>query len=255
MVPHTEDGRVLFAVPWLNRVIVGTTDTAVDRPSETPVPLDQEIDFLLRHASRYLQKSPTRKDVLSMFAGLRPLIKSGSAHSTAEISRDHSLLVSNSGLLTITGGKWTTYRRMAQDTIDKALVIGGFGERPCKTETLAIHGAMNVASHNDARQGFGTDLKEIEKTLLHFPERVAPLHPNLPYLEADVYWAIEHEMAQTLEDVLSRRTRCLLLDARATQEIAPRVSQILAQVLGKDENWRRAELEKFLTLTQTYLTE
>ena len=232
MVPHTDDGRVLFAIPWHQVVVVGTTDTPVAEASLEPVPLEEEVEFLLSHAARYLTKDPQRGDVLSCFAGLRPLVGSNVDGDTSSISRDHSLTVSASGLLTITGGKWTTYRKMAEDVVDHALTLGDLEPRPCVTQQFPIHGYHRHAERFGALAFYGSDATEIE-LLAETDERLrAPLHPRLGITGAEVRWACRREMARTVDDVLSRRTRCLLFDAQAAIEVAPRVAELMATELG-----------------------
>ncbi|HUF14091.1 MAG TPA: glycerol-3-phosphate dehydrogenase/oxidase [Longimicrobiales bacterium] len=256
MVPHTDDGRVLFAVPWHGRVIVGTTDTAVEHAELEPRALDEEVDFLLSHAARYLAHDPTRADVLSVFAGLRPLVKPADSRETASIARDHTLLTSASGLVTITGGKWTTYRKMAQDTVDQAIVVGGLEPRACETDTLALHGYIGEApSSRHPRSMYGSDEAALDSLEHERPELAAPLHEKLPYRLSEVVWAVRHEMARTLEDVLSRRTRSLLLDARAAAQAAPAVVALMATELGRDEAWQRAQLAAFERLAAAYRLE
>ena len=256
MVPHTDDGRVLFAVPWHGRVIVGTTDTAVDHAELEPRPLDEEVDFVLAHAARYLAHDPTRADVLSVFAGLRPLVRPPDSRDTASISRDHTLVTSSSGLVTITGGKWTTYRKMAQDTVDQAIVVGGLDPRACVTETLELHGfTADAPASRHPRSMYGSDQPELEALEREQPELAAALHEKLPYRMSEVAWAVRHEMARTLEDVLSRRTRSLLLDARAAVQAAPAVVALMARELGRDDAWQREQVEAFTALSASYRLE
>jgi glycerol-3-phosphate dehydrogenase len=250
MVPKTDDQRVLFAIPWHGRALIGTTDTAVPQAKLEPTPLEEELEFLLRHAARYLTKDPSRSDILSTFAGLRPLVKSADDKPTAMVPRDHTILVSQSGLLTITGGKWTTYRKMAEDTVDQAAVVAGLEERPCITRTLALHGAVEPKSSDDPWSVYGRDARELEALAKSQP---AALHPRLPYREVEVVWAARHEMARTVEDVLARRTRALLLDARASVECAPRVAELLAVELKRDARWRTAQVEQYQALARNYL--
>lgn len=252
MVPQTDDGRVLFAVPWYNRVIVGTTDTEVGTVSDEPVATDQEIDFLLSHAARYLTHDPKKEDVKSVFAGLRPLIRSSSDTKSAALSRDHAIFVSESGLISVTGGKWTTYRKMAQDTVDQALIAGGFGDRPCLTASLPIHGSDFTGDRNDPRQAYGSDLLNIESLILHDQTLAKKIHLDLPYLWADLAWSIDHEMALTTEDLLSRRTRSLLLDADAAQSISLKVSEFLAHRLGKPASYAKLVHQQFLETSSHY---
>ena len=255
LVPHTDDRRVLFAVPWLDRVIVGTTDTPVAERSLEPRPLPEEIDFLLTHAARYLTQDPRPADVLSCFAGLRPLVRGRTAEKTAALSRDHTLLVSPSGLITITGGKWTTYRRMGEDAIDKAALVAGLDERPCPTADLRLHGYDEVSRPDAAWAEYGTDAPALARLASEQPGWDEPLHFNLPYRACEVVWAARHEMARTVEDVLARRTRALLLDARASADIAPAVAALLAAELGKDGAWQHRQVAEYRELARGYWLE
>jgi glycerol-3-phosphate dehydrogenase len=253
MVPHTPDGRVLFAVPWHDHVVVGTTDMPVDHVSKEPVPTEEEIGFILTNASKYLAKAPTRKDVLSVFAGLRPLVKVGDAKSTAALSRDHTILISNSGLLTITGGKWTTYRKMAEDAVDQAQTMAGMDERPCTTVHLQIHGWTKQPIEESNLRVYGSDAPAIQELEAEAPGLKEKLHPDLPYTKVEVIWAVREEMARTVEDVLSRRTRALLLGARASIEAAPVVADLMAKELGRDEAWKQQATEDFRKVAQGYV--
>ncbi|MFZ4682988.1 MAG: FAD-dependent oxidoreductase, partial [Terrimicrobiaceae bacterium] len=252
MVPHTDDGRVLFVIPWHDKVLVGTTDTAMDTAELEPRALDDEITFILRNAARYLARDPSREDILSIFAGQRPLVrkpgKDGGA--TKAISRNHEVLVSDSGLVTIVGGKWTTYRKMAEDTLNHATIIGGLTEKPCVTENLQLHGyrSPEAAALPTAYAVYGSDAPKLEQL-----DGNTPLHPRLPYTKANVLWAVRYEMARTVEDVLSRRTRALLLDAQAALEMAPEVAALMATELMKDQAWETAQLKKFESLAKGYL--
>lgn len=253
MVPHTADGRVLFATPWHDKVIVGTTDTMVQEISLEPRPLEAEVEFLLSHAARYLEKDPAASDVLSVFAGLRPLVNTGGHDNTAAVSRDHTIYISRSGLVTVTGGKWTTYRKMAEETVDQASVVAHLEERPCETRDLHIHGYHNHPEKFKNLAIYGADAAGILDLLYKRPELQDPLHPGLPSIAAEVVWAVRHEMARTVEDFLSRRTRALLLDARASMEAAPRVAALMAAELGRDENWIRGQIETYHALARGYL--
>jgi glycerol-3-phosphate dehydrogenase len=252
MIPKTDDGRVLFAIPWHDRALIGTTDTPVKEASIEPVPLEQEVQFVLDHAVRYLNKDPQRSDVLSMFAGLRPLVKAGDAASTAALSRDHTLLVSPSGLVTITGGKWTTYRRMGEDTINKAAQAADLPKRPSTTRELKLHGWVEQPEP-EPMNVYGADAPAVRALLAERPEWNELLHPRLPYRAGEVIWAARHELARTVEDVLSRRTRALLLDARASLQAAPRVAALLADELGFDEAWQQEQLREFRAVAEGYI--
>ena len=252
MVPKTADGRVLFAVPWHGCVVVGTTDTALPSPSLEPRALDAERDFVMEHARRYLAKDPSDADVLSIFAGQRPLVRAGGG-ATAALSRDHTIVVSGSGLITITGGKWTTYRRMAEDAVNRAEIVAGMEGRPCATAELPIHGATWAEICEANLQPYGADATAVADLIANEPEWAEPLHPALPYQRGEVVWHARHEMARTVEDVLARRTRALLLNARAAIEAAPAVARLLAGELSRDGMWEQAQIAAFTTLARGYV--
>ncbi|MEN9935180.1 MAG: glycerol-3-phosphate dehydrogenase, FAD-dependent [Chloroflexota bacterium] len=254
MIPKTDDGRVLFAVPWHNKVVVGTTDTAVPSAELEPRALPDEVAFLLSHTARYFSKDPSPSDVLSIFAGLRPLVKASGAASTAALSRDHTLVVSPSGLVTITGGKWTTYRHMAEDTVDKAAEVGGLATQPCTTATLKLHG-WHDQQLEEPYGVYGSDAPALLSLLAERPEWRQRMHPRLPYHLGEAAWAARYELARTVEDVLSRRTRALLLDARASMEAAPAVAAVLAQELGLGEEWQTEQVRRYCELAQGYVLE
>ncbi|GAA4806525.1 glycerol-3-phosphate dehydrogenase/oxidase [Olivibacter ginsenosidimutans] len=253
MIPETSDGRVLFGVPWHHHLVLGTTDTPLNEHRLEPRALAKEIDFILDTASEYLCKKPTRSDALSVFAGLRPLAapKDGK-ESTKEISRDHKLLVDETNLITITGGKWTTYRKMAEDTVNQAIKIAKFPFVPCKTEHTLIHGAVNVST-GDHWQVYGTDADQIKALVATNTALGKKLHPKHEPIAAQVVWAVRHEMARTVEDVLARRIRILFLDAQAAIEMAPTVAEIMRAELDQDESWVQEQLIEFTTLAKGYL--
>lgn len=229
MIPHTSDGRVLFAIPWHGQTIVGTTDTPIEKASLEPKALDEEIEFILATAKEYLHKPPTRDDILSVFAGVRPLVKSGDAKNTSSLSRDHTIEIDKSGLVTITGGKWTTYRNMAEDCINQTANLVGLPEKDCVTKTLKI---------------YQTPKNKGEK-----------LHPNFEYTVEDVLCAVREEMAETVEDVLARRTRILFLNAKVALEIAPKVAEIMAKELGKNKTWKTEQVKAFQQIAENYLVK
>jgi glycerol-3-phosphate dehydrogenase len=245
---------VLFAIPCLDSVVVGTTDTPVTETPLEPKPFREELDFLLEHAARYLTRDPGPEDVLSTWAGLRPLV-AGEAAGTASLSRDHTLMISATGLVTITGGKWTTYRKMAEDTIDQAALVAGLDERASVSADLPIHGHHSNAAGFGDLASYGSDAPAIRDLMRHDPRLAERLHPNRPVCAAEVVWATRHEMARTVEDVLSRRTRTLLLDAHASTEMAPRVAELMAGELGRDEAWRDEQVRAFQTLARDYLIQ
>ena len=254
MIPKTDDGRVLFAVPWHDKVVVGTTDTLREKPELEPQALESEIEFILKTAGRYMTRKPQRSDVLSVFAGLRPLAapkKEGK--STKEISRSHKIFVSKNKLVTITGGKWTTYRKMAEDTVDKAIHLNLLEKRECVTENFHIHGYMPDPDLNNHLYIYGADIPAI-KALMESDQGMAEkLHPKYDYTVAEVVWAVREEMALDVEDGLARRVRLLFLDARVAVEIAPRVAQIIAKELGYDQTWIEEQVKAFIELSKHYI--
>ena len=245
MVPHTKDGRVMFAIPWHGHTLIGTTDTPISEATLEPVPMDQEIDFMLETAALYLQKKPARADILSAFAGIRPLVKSGNDKNTAALSRDHTIHIDQTGLLTVTGGKWTTYRNMAQDCVNHAATLGDLPDAECVTKTLHIHGYHTDAAKFGPLSFYGADAESIQQLAARDASLAAPLDADLPYTGAEVIWAAREEMARTVEDILSRRTRAVFLNARAAIRMAPRVAALLAKELGRDAAWEADQIQKF----------
>jgi len=249
MVPKTSDGRVLFVIPWHGHAVAGTTDTPVEAASLEPRPLEEEIEFVLETASRFLVRPPSRKDVLAVFVGLRPLVKGEG--KTSALSRDHVIHVDASGLLTITGGKWTTYRHMAEDCVDHAITLGKLPDVDCKTKNLRIHGYVDDSAALGSLQVYGADAEAI-RTLAQDPALAVRLNPELPYIAAEVVWAARAEMARTVEDVLARHTRALFLNARAATAMAELVAKLLAAELGRDEAWVAAQVKEFCGLAEQY---
>lgn len=227
MIPRTDDGRVLFAVPWHDKIVLGTTDTAVESVSAEPVPQQQEVEFILKHIGRYLSKDPQLSDVRSMFAGLRPLVKA-KGKKTAALSRDHLISIGDSGLITITGGKWTTYRKMAEDVIDIAIKNNDLGDKACSTKELRLI-------------GHDKPVAPVEITSL-----------NDEYLKAAIKRSVEEESCMTVEDFLSRRTRQLLLDANEAIKAAPLVAEMMAEEMGKDDNWIKEQINNFNEVAVNY---
>lgn len=261
MVPHTPDGRVLFAIPWHGHTLVGTTDTPIEGPSYEPAPFDHEIQFVLDTAGQYLSRPPQREDIQSVFVGIRPLVKAAGSDSsrTSALSRDHTIHIDALGLLTIVGGKWTTYRHMAEDVVDQAITLGRLDEAPCVTRTLRIHGyapkspaTAGLSSAEDPLAVYGSDSAIIREIAGHHPELARPLDADLPYSGAQVVWAARSEMARTLDDVLARRTRALLLDAEAAMRVARPAAHLLARELGRDVAWADAQVAAFLEVAAQY---
>ncbi len=258
MVPHTSDGRVLFAIPWHGHTLVGTTDTPMADATLEPVAMEQEIEFILATARQYLTKAPTRDDVLSVFAGIRPLVRATGVTNTAALSRDHVVHIDSSGMVTIAGGKWTTYRHMAEDCVDQAATLAQLPEKPCVTHHLHIHGFRDLARDDAAEilgslTVYGSDADEIRKLIEADSGLGEPLHADLPYLKAEVIWAVRHEMARTVEDTLARRTRALFLNARAALAMAPAVADLMGPELGWDEATRAKQLAAFREVASNYL--
>ena len=252
IIPKTSDGRVLFIIPWHGHAIVGTTDTPISEVSLEPLAQEEEIQFLLDTTAMHLSKAPTRTDVLSVFTGIRPLVKGDKSARTASLSRDHVIRVSDSGLMTITGGKWTTVRKMAEDCVDRVIEETGLQALSCKTKDLHLHGYVSCAA-NSPRSFYGADLVEIQKLETLSLELAQPLHESLAIRGSDVVWAVRHEMARTVEDVLARRSRCLFLNAGAALAVAPKVAQLMADELGKDETWCQEQLVQFADIEKQFV--
>ena len=246
MVPKTDDGRVLFAIPWLGKTVVGTTDVPVDGPSAEPRPSDDEVDYILEHAGRYLTPAPTRADVRAVWAGLRPLISDPDAEGTAALSREHVVTVSDAGLVTVTGGKWTTYRVMAEDAVDHAAQSAGLDDRPADTADLRLRGWVPEAllDHGAPFSAYGADADALRQLVADDPDLGAPLHERLPTVTgAEIVYAAREEQARTAADALARRTRGLFLDADASVEVATRVAALVAQETGRDDAWAAGQAE------------
>jgi glycerol-3-phosphate dehydrogenase len=254
MVPKTADGRVLFVIPWHGALLVGTTDIAVDSHTPEPRALPEEKKFLRDHIARYLGRAPRSEDILSVWSGLRPLVRKGSA-KTSKLSRDHTILVSASGLVTITGGKWTTYRRMGQDAIDHVEQVAALPRRPSRTLELQLHGWTHdtSAASTPWETVYGSDLPALQALSAEDRALEAFLDRRLPFRRREVVWAVRNEMARTVEDVLARRTRALFLDARAAIEAAPIVAALMARELGRDDAWKENQIQRFREIAKGYL--
>ena len=250
MVPKTSDGRVLFVIPWHGHAVAGTTDTPVDEATLEPRPYEEEIEFILETAARFFVRPPSREDVLAVYVGLRPLVKGDG--KTSALSRDHVIHVDTSGLLTITGGKWTTYRHMAEDCVDHAITLGRLPDAECATKNLRIHGYMEESAALGDLQVYGADAEKVRAIADAAPELGVRLHAELPYVGAEVVWAAREEMARTVEDVLARHTRALFLNARAATGMAEPVARLLAAELGRDEAWIGRQVEQFTELAGQY---
>jgi glycerol-3-phosphate dehydrogenase len=252
MIPKTEDGRVLFAIPWYDKLLLGTTDTPVEQISIEPTPLQEEIDFIITHFNRYTTSAITTDDVKTVFTGLRPLAKISDNKKTALMPRDHVIKLMPSGLIHVTGGKWTTYRSMAEHAINKAIKTAELKFVSCKTKHLQIHGWTDNKTDNYLSV-YGADAAAIKQMIKGDNSLAEKIHPLYPYVMAEVKWAVENEMAVTVEDVLARRIRLLFLDAKAAMEAAPAVAQMLASILERDEPWEWQQVENFNTLAKGYL--
>ncbi|MUP47325.1 glycerol-3-phosphate dehydrogenase/oxidase [Gramella sp. BOM4] len=252
MIPRTDDGRVLFAVPWNRKVLVGTTDTLIEKPELEPKAMEEEIDFIIDTFNKYIKKKVSRNDIKSVFTGLRPLVSgNGDSRNTKEIPRGHKIEFSGSGLLSITGGKWTTYRKMAEDVLDYAIEKRILPPEKCITEDLMIHGAKDFKTQKDHLSIYGKDRKLIRDLIARRPALGNKIHLKHPFLKAEVVWAVNYELARNLEDVLARRVRILFLDAKAAYEVAPEVARLLARELKQDKEWVEQEVRSFRKLVRT----
>lgn len=256
MIPKTDDGRVLFAVPWHGKVVVGTTDVPKSMAELEPRALEEEVNFILETAGRFLTKAPQRSDVKSVFAGLRPLAApTGEGKKTKEISRGHKIVVSESGLVTITGGKWTTYRQMAEEVVDVASKQSGYPLKKSITRNLPIHGWKKEVDLKDPHYYYGSDRENVMDLVKSDPVLGEYLSEELKVIKAQVVWGARYEMARTVEDILSRRTRSLLLDARESIKMAPEVAELLAKELGFDKKWEEEQVKKFSDLASQYILQ
>ena len=253
IVPKTPDGRVIFVIPWHGYAIVGTTDTAIESAVEEPAARSEEIDFLLETCGRYLARKPTRQDVTSVFTGIRPLVRGDKSANTASLSRDHVIRVSDSGLITVTGGKWTTVRKMAEDCVDRITQLRGENDNGCVTAEHRIHGHTDSPPQDASRAYYGSDLQDIESLEAQSPELAEPLDSELAIRPSDVVWAARYEMARTVEDVLARRTRSLFLNAAASIRIAPTVAELMAKELNKEDAWQAEQVTAFHEVASHYL--
>jgi glycerol-3-phosphate dehydrogenase len=254
MVPRTSDGRVLFAIPWHDAVVVGTTDDPVPEASYEPRALPEERSFLTGHIEKFLGRRPAAAEVRSVWSGQRPLVRSEDTKNTAAISRDHTIFISDSKLVTITGGKWTTYRKMAEDVVNRAASLCGLPAAPSRTAELHLHGwSLEPEANNEWERVYGADLPALHKVADEAPEFRELVHPNLPFRRAEVVWAVRYEMARTVEDVLARRTRALFLDARASLDCAPAVAKLMKQELGRDADWESRQIASFKEVAEQYI--
>jgi glycerol-3-phosphate dehydrogenase len=254
LVPRTDDGRVLFTIPWHDHVLVGTTDTPTNQREPEPRPLLEEVAYLTEYVGRYLDRRPRASEILSQFAGLRPLLRGAGGSKTSTLSREHAVVVSGSGLVTITGGKWTTYRRMGQDAVDQAARVGQLPASACATAELKLHGWHEQFSRvEDPLEVYGADRALLRELCTERPDWDRSLHLSLPYRLAEVVWAARHEAARSVQDVLARRTRALFLDANASLEAAPAVAALLAAELGRNKAWEAQQVAEFRELAAGYL--
>ncbi|MFO0977323.1 MAG: glycerol-3-phosphate dehydrogenase/oxidase [Planctomycetaceae bacterium] len=233
MIPSTDDGRVLFAIPWLGKVLIGTTDRAVNDVTTEPVPEEDEIRYLLDHLRRYLSRCPGRSDIRSVFSGLRPLVRKSQSKSTAALSREHSILTSRSGLVTVIGGKWTTYRQMGEELVDLVERTSGWHHRPSVTGDLSIEipESRSVKADLNKRQTVG-ELSNEEQDFVRY--------------------CVRHEMAESVEDVLARRSRLLFLDATVAAGLASSVAAVMSQELGKPSDWATHQTDQFLRFASCF---
>jgi glycerol-3-phosphate dehydrogenase len=234
-------------------VVIGTTDTPLNIINEEPIALEEEIEFILMHFNEYAISKITRKDVLSVFAGLRPLVKTSNQTSTSLASRDHTIIVSKSNLITITGGKWTTYRKMAKDAVNNAAFVAKLPIVKCSTRKLRLHGYSRSLKYGDRFSAYGSDEVLIRSMIEEDPDLARRIHPNYEFCFAELHFSVNYEMAMTVEDILARRSRLLFIDAQAAVGIAPLVAQRMAKLLNEDQQWEEEQVLSFLALANGYL--
>ena len=261
LIPQTDDGRVLFLLPWLGYTLFGTTDhPAAIEPN--PQPSEDDIDYLLSYLGRYFDVPATRDDILATWSGLRPLVSDPKAADTAKVSRDHVVNTSSSGLVTVAGGKWTTYRKMALDTVDEVLKVGHLQAGPSRTEQLKLVGAeaFRPAGAATLAEQFGLDADVAEYLNRAYGDRAVKvaelaetypgrLVPGQPQLEAEVIYSATYEGADTAVDFLARRTRLAFLDQGAALAALPQVIELLGKTLSWDEARKQREQQE----AETYL--
>ncbi|GGA84225.1 glycerol-3-phosphate dehydrogenase [Flavobacterium palustre] len=251
LIPKTSDGRVLFVIPWHDKVLLGTTDTPVKEVVLEPKPLEEEIHFIINHFNKYSKHQIGYADVNSVFVGLRPLVKTATEKKTALLSREHSIKVLPSGLVDVTGGKWTTYRKMAEQTINKAIQLSDLKSVRCKSRHLKIHG-YSKEKINSHLAIYGSDAYLIEQIIADDNSLSEKIHPDYPYTKAEVVWTVKNEMALTVEDVLARRIRLLFLDAKSAMEAAPIVVGIMALLLRENKDWEQEQIASFQKVSHIY---
>lgn len=254
MIPQTSDGRVLFGIPWHGKLVLGTTDTLRSEPMLEPRALNQEIDFILETCAHYLVRKPTRKDVLSVYAGLRPLAApKEEGAKTKEISRSHKISVAKSHLISIIGGKWTTFRKMGEDTLETLGKLKNLPLAKSTSETIRLHGFPDGIPEDGHLSIYGSDASGIKDLIAQNPALGQRLHAQYPNTHAEVVWMVKNEMALQVEDVLARRMRILFLDAQAARDMAPAVAKIMRDELGLGQAWEQAQVEAFEQLSGKYL--
>ena len=259
LIPKTRDGRVLFLLPWHGVLLAGTTDVAVSEARMEPAPSRAEVEYILEHLAEYLEPAPSLSDCLSVFAGLRPLIRARPGEGTASLSREHAVVVDPSGLVSLIGGKWTTFRLMGEDTVDRAARVGDLPPAARKDQLWIVDcppsSEENAAEASDPLRVYGSERKRLEELCRDTPALARPIHPRLPYRMVQVIWAVREEYARTVEDVLSRRTRALILDASASIEAAPSVARQMARELGKNVSWEDDQIRAYSRLARNYMVE
>ncbi len=252
VIPSTKNGRVLFAIPWHGMVLAGTTDIPVQKPESSPTPTADEVNFLLTHLEEYLVEKPTNGDVKSIFAGIRPLLANSRQARTSSLSRNHAVFTSEESLVSVAGGKWTTYRQMAEDAVHQVAAIAGLEQRRCVTKGLPLSGSDTSADGTEA-DDFGFNASKLGLLEAESTDLKKQIHPNLPYKKSNIVHAVRNEMALTLEDALSRRTRSLLLNTQASLECAPAIAAIMASELDRDQSWIQALIKTYSLVARNYL--
>lgn len=267
LIPKTKDGRLVFVIPFQSEIMIGTTDTKYDNLNEEPLLNNSEVDYLLETAERYLKAIPSKNEIKSGFGGIRPLIsaKKKNPNDTKTLLRDHEVEVDDkSGLISLLGGKWTTYRLMAQDTCDMICNILN-NTNTCKTKDFKLLGSQSVFQikrpenfplecFEHLKNSYGDQTQKILEMIENQPELISKIHPDYAFIKAEVVYACKYEMAQKPRDFFARRTRWEILDWTACEESIDKVANLMQTSLGWSEESKKTQIHEYKSLLQKFET-